>query len=153
MIFFRLFVYTIFLYVYVHKFFSFRCSVCESNIDHHTDDSLPVDCSLNKFSIKHYETEFDVPLNSSKNIRDSSDFSSTTSSLNNGSTHSVSNSQVLINQKSVDSDLGLSISSNIDGHKIFNSHLSGFKFGELDFSYYRSCDFHLFCYTRFVHSA
>ncbi|CAH8510964.1 unnamed protein product [Schistosoma guineensis] len=104
------------------------CPVCESNIDHHTDDSLPVDYSLNKFSIKHYETEFDVPLNSSKNIRDSSDFSSTTSSLNNGSTHSVSNSQVLINQKSVDSDLGLSISSNIDGHKIFNSHLSGFKF-------------------------
>ncbi|CAH8498309.1 unnamed protein product [Schistosoma mattheei] len=62
------------------------------------------------------------------NIRDSSDFSSTLSSLNNGSTQSVSNSRVLINQKSLDSDLGLSISSNIDGRKIFNSHLSGFKF-------------------------
>ncbi|CAH8515816.1 unnamed protein product [Schistosoma rodhaini] len=99
------------------------CSVCESNNYHQTDDSLPVDYSPNKCSIKHYETEFDVPLNSSMNIRGSSDFSSIPSSLNNSSTQSVTDSQALINQKSLDSDVGLSISSNIDDRKIFNSHL------------------------------
>ncbi|CAH8477869.1 unnamed protein product [Schistosoma turkestanicum] len=86
------------------------CSICKSNIHHETDNSSlsSIDYSQNKFRTNQNEAEFDLQLNSSvQNIQGSSDLSSTLSS-----TESVTNSQTIIDQKSLDSDLGLSISSN-----------------------------------------
>ncbi|KAH8861312.1 Ceramide kinase [Schistosoma japonicum] len=106
------------------------CSVCASNLHphhHQTIDYFPDDYPTNKLNVCHNETDFHVSATSSSlPLRGSSNLSSIPCSLNSNcsSIQGVSNSQTLvISSSSLDSDLGLSISSNIDNRKVHVSHV------------------------------